>query len=240
MVLAIKFPGRLAGLCSEFSANATSEAQPYSLAEAVVKSTLPKGDRIRVLTEFAQRGSLEHKRCVLQNLAELDQQRCAEVLVPILDNFPADSSGKYWTCPEAAFTHVVMQIEDDATWRRYLRVAKRSSIGLRMEIMNPLCYDYIGAKNRERRLAFAAAFLDDKALRDTSSNADKFDGPSAAFTFPKITVRDFAALKVASILRLGDCPDEFWTDAQWTALREKVGQRLAAEKLPDLGSDKGR
>ena len=41
--------------------------------------------------------------------------------------------GQYWTCPESALTHVVMRIEDDGIWREYLRAARRSSVGLRME-----------------------------------------------------------------------------------------------------------
>jgi hypothetical protein len=171
---------------------------------------------------------------VLQNLAKVDDKACIQLLAPLLDEMPKDSSGPYWTCPEAGFTHVVMQVEDDEAWRKYVRAAKRSSVGLRMEMMNPLCYTYIGEKNRERRLAFAAVFLVDTTLRDMASDKTKFEGPCAAFTIPKITVRDFAAMKIAEILGLEESPDEFWTSNQWEALRKKVSAKLAAEKLPKL------
>src|SRR5207248_2996243 len=136
-ILAEKYPGRLAGLCAEILKNATSEAQPFSLAEAIATARLPEGERTKILSDFSQDGSLEQKRCVLQVLATVDQRRCAELVTPIFDMMPKDAAGPYWTCPEAAFTHVVMQIEDDDTWRRYAEVARRSSVGLRMEMMNP-------------------------------------------------------------------------------------------------------
>ena len=216
--LAQKYPGRLEVLCTEFSQGATAEAQPSWLAEALATARLPKDIRVKTLTEFAQRGSLEHKRCVLQSLAKIDDQRCAELLPPVFEGIPKDSTGPYWTCPEAAFTHVVMEVENDDTWRKYLQVAKRSSVGLRMEMMNPLGYSYIGEKNRGRRLAFAAAFLEDESVRVMDGERGKFEGPCAAFTIPKIAVRDFAAMKIASIFRMSERPDEFWNLATRAAL----------------------
>jgi hypothetical protein len=233
-ILAERYPEKLPGLCEAFSKEAGPNAQPFSLAEAVAVARLPLETRVKVLTEFAQRGLLEHRRCVLQQLAALDSRKCAELLSPIIEKLPADVSGSYWTCPEAALTHVVMRIEDDGIWREYLRAAKRSSVGLRLEMMNPMCYTYIGKTNRERRLAFLSALLDDETLRDKSNPAAKYDGPCAAFTIPKITVRDFAAEKIGSILGLAEHPDEFWTAVHWEELRNKVRAKLADSKLPTL------
>jgi len=235
-VLAQKYPEKLLSLTSEFSAQAKDDAQPFSLAEAIATSSLPLETRVRALADFARLGSLEHKRCVLQNLAKIDAKRCAEILIPLLETLPMDSQGEYWTCPEAAFSHVVMEMEDDATWKKYLQVAKRSSIGLRMEMMNPLNYAYIGNKNRNRRLAFLATFLDDKNLRVIGKEEGKFGGPCAAFTIPKITVGDFAAGQLASMLGLADRPDEFWTPAQWEKLQRDVRRKLSEEALPDYTS----
>ena len=233
-ILAVKFPEKLPALCDEFSEHATPSAQPYALAEALAASSLPKETRVRVLSEFARRGSLEHKRCVLQNLAKLDAHACTGLLLPLLGTLPTDAGGPYWTCPEAHFTHVVMELENDKVWREYLRIARRSSVGLRMEMMNPLNYRYIGKRNRGRRLAFLAAFLDDHAVREMSGERGKFQGPCAGFSIPRLHVRDFAATGIAAILGMEESPDEFWTEAQWKSLRQKVRERLAQEKLPDL------
>jgi hypothetical protein len=155
-------------------------------------------------------------------------------LPAIFEKFPDDVNEAYWTCPQAPFSHVVMEIERDDIWIAYLRLARRSSVGLRMEMINPMDYSYIKTKNRERRLAFLAAFLDDESVRDKSRNSNKYDGPCAAFTIPKIQVRNFVAEEIALILEMNESPNEFWTDEQWDGLRGKVKGRLAEEKLPNF------
>jgi hypothetical protein len=233
-ILAHKFPETLAALCEDFSRRAADDAQPFALAEAVAVARLPRKNRVKLLTEFGKRGSLESRRCVLQVLARLDQPKCTKVLQPLLRQLSRDSRGTYWLCAEAAFSHVIMEIEDDAIWRDYLKVARRSSVGLRLEMMNPLDYAYIGNKNRSRRLAFLAAFLGDKVIRDVSVGPGRFEGPCAAFTIPRIAVRDFAAMEIASILKFKEEPDEFWDAKQWANLRLKVRRSLAGMVLPKL------
>jgi hypothetical protein len=171
---------------------------------------------------------------VLQNLAKLDGKKCAEILKPVLEKMPKDSEGPYWLCPEARFTHVVMQLEEDGIWLQYLRLVKQCSVGLRMEMMKPMNYTHIRNKNRDRRLAFLAAFLGDETVRDESANPDKFKGPCAASIISRIAVRDVAAMQIASILDFEESPDEFWDSGQWSKLREKVRVKLAGERLPNL------
>jgi hypothetical protein len=233
-IMAEKFPENLPALCEEFAKHAAFDAQPFALARAIAESKLPRERRVQILSKFAERGSLEHKRCVLQSLAKLDQQACSALLLPLLGRIPAEATGPYWTCPEARFTHVIVEIEDDKVWQAYLRAAKRSSIGLRMEMMNPLDYDYMGNKNLARRLAFLAAFLEDKVERKRSGEKGKFQGPCAGFTIPRLAVRDFAALKLASLLGMKEEPDEFWTEDQWSELRQNVAEHLKDRDLPRL------
>lgn len=233
-ILAAKYPERLPPMCEEFTRKAPGDLQPYDLAEAVASSTMPKARRVSALVEFAKRGSLEHRRCILQNLAKLDELATSQLLLPILQKLPKDADGAYWTCAEANFTHVVMQFSDAIIWRAYLEAAKRAAIGLKMEMMNPMNYSYIGDKGRDLRLAFLASFLDDDGVRDQSKNAPKYDGPCAAFTFPKIEVRNFAAMQAASILELEEEPDEHWDSRKWHQLRGKVRTRLMSMNLPNL------
>jgi hypothetical protein len=233
-ILAHKYPDQLPGLLENFSKKASADAEPFYLAKAIAVSRLPKSRRLTLLSEFARGGSLEHKRCVLQVLARFDPHQCIQILKPLLRKFPKDAKEAYWTCPQAGFTHVVMQLEDDGIWREFLRAAKRCRVGLRLEILSPMDYLYIGKKNRQRRLAFLAAFLEDKAIRKMAGEGGKFDGPCAAFTIPRIAVRDFAAWTIASIFDLKEKPDEFWKASQWRKLRAKVQKKLAGERLPKL------
>lgn len=238
-ILAHKYPARLAPLFDEFVESASPQAQPFFLAEAMMASSLPEETKMRVLIAGAAKGSLENKRSLLQILAKTDSRKCAELVLPILRNLPVDSDGPYWTCAPAHFSHVVMQIEDDEVWRVFLAAAKRSSVGLRLEMMNPMDYGYIRDKNRDRRLAFLAAFLDDATVRRLPAHQGfglegKFDGPCAAFTFPEIEVRNSAAMELACILDMCDSADSSWTSAQWAGLRAKVRAKLARMKLPNL------
>jgi hypothetical protein len=225
-LLAQNFPGRLISLCSEFAEHATDEAQTFSLTRAIIAAPLPRAIQIKALTDLAEKGSFEQKRCVLQDLANFDQKTCADLLVPILERMPLNTTNTYSEHPEAAFTYVVSEIEDDVIWRKYLQVAKRSSVGLRMAMMAEIDNCCIGLKNRERRLAFLAAFLNDRT--------ESSDCPSSAFTFKSIAVRNLAAMKAASILEFKEVPDEFWTFSQWSQLRKKVQMRLATEKVAFL------
>jgi len=229
MILADRFPEELPSLAKKYLESARSSLQPSTLAEAIAGARLPKEERVKLLIEFLSKDSIEHNRCVLQVLAELDAKKCAELVGPIIDELPTRPSQALWICPEAHYTHVVMRLEDDAVWKKYLEHTRKCETALRMEIMNPFNYSYIKDKNRQRRLAFLAAFLDDDALRQTNQT-----GPYAAFKIPKMTVRDFVAMQVASILDLKDRPDEFWSAEQWTQLRETVKKALKSEKLPDL------
>ncbi|PYJ61339.1 MAG: hypothetical protein DME24_06615 [Verrucomicrobia bacterium] len=237
-ILAQKYPEILSGLCEEFSSKASPDAEAFYLAEAITRAKLPIETRVQVLAGFAQRGPLAHQRQILQELAKIDAAKCAEILLPILQKLPEDSEGPYWTCPEANLAHVVKRLEIDDVWREFLRAAKRSQVGLRLEMMTSMSYGYpyTGPGNRSRRLAFLATFLDDVTLRKMPHDCEqsKFKGPCAAFTFPRITVRDFVVLQIASILGLPDRPNELWTPSQWTELLRKVRSRLADETLPNL------
>ena len=64
----------------------------------------------------------------------------------------------------------------------------------------------------------------------------KYDGPCAAFTFRKITVRNFAAMQMASILDIDrlNSPDATWSEAQWKSLHAKVQQRMKQEGITPM------
>jgi len=87
-----------------------------------------------------------------------------------------------------------------------------------------------------RKTRFLEEFLNDDELRDMNKTPEKYEGPCAAFTIPKIEVRNFAASKIDSLISDKPVrPDEFWTDQQWTDLREKVRTEIKRfEKRSDL------
>lgn len=234
-ILGQSHPEALVELAASLPAGGTKDLGLFSLAEMLGNSALPVEQQIEALTGLVDRlNDAARIRPVLQQLAKLDPDSCIALLRPLFDEIPRDVNEPYWTCAAANFTHVVAQLPDDGIWRDYLAVVKRSAVGLRMEMLNPLNYTYLGDKNLERRLAFLAAFLDDAELRDVKANRDRYEGPHAGFTIDRLRVCDFAAQKLASLLDFEDRPTEFWTDEQWSVLREKVRTELERRGVQPL------
>jgi hypothetical protein len=237
-ILAHKYPSRLPALLDECVRLASTDEQPFELAEAMAASTLDQVTKERALIEGVKKGSMETQRWLLQALAGVNTHKCADLLLPILQNLPSDSGGPYRNCVAAHFTYTVTHVENDEVWHAFLAAAKRSSPALRLEMMEAMDYGYLRNKNRERGLAFLSAFLDDSTVRRIPQGGDiatrlKYEN-CAASTFPEMEARNFAAMEIACILELCDSPNPSWTQAQWAGLRTKVRAKLAQEKLPNL------
>lgn len=225
--MAEKYPERLLTLCTEFTQNASADAQCYTLAEAIADSQLPFETRKSILAEFSQKGSLWQRLAMLESLAKLDRAKCVEILSPTLNQLTNGYSGY----AGAGFSWLIAEVQNDQVRRKYLQITKRCDKGLRMEILGAIdCCCCRQDGNRDHRLAFLAAFLNDKTVVSDEHNPRG----SAAFSIPEISMRDFAAMQIAAMLNFPDDPDKFWTLEQWAALRKKVQDRLSAEKIQNL------
>jgi hypothetical protein len=224
-IISEKYPKHLPDLYKTVL-DSRHKIQSWPVAAAVAKSSLPM-DRQRELFLFAARHkNLAHRRLGLSYLQKLDPQQFITILLETLDALPKTPTEPYWACPEAAFTHLVKATDDPRAWSMLEKVAIRSDVGLRMEFMNPMDYSNVREQQRQQRLKFLAAFLDDVEAPDVSKIPEMYSGPHAGFTFRRLAVRDLAAMKIASILEMSDEPDRDWTPQQWEALRKKLKQAL--------------
>jgi hypothetical protein len=200
--------------------------QSWHLAEAIGKSSLTVEQKMELFLYACRNKNLEHRRFGLTQLQKLDPNQFMTILLATLEALPKTPAESYWSCPEAAYAHLVLATDDPKAWELLEKVAKRSDVGLRMEFMNPMNYSYVGERQRQQRLKFLAAFLDDAESPDVKAKPEMFSGPHAGFTFARLSVQDLAAMKIASILEMPDQPDRNWTPEQWEKLREKVKQAL--------------
>lgn len=200
--------------------------ESWPVADAVARSSLPNATKRELFLHASHNKNLEHRRFGLAQLQKLDPQEFIAILLATLKSLPPTPTQPYWNCPEAAYSHLVMATDDPRAWKTLETVAKRSDVGLRMEFMNPMDYCYIGDRQRQYRLKFLASFLDDSEAPDVKANPKLFDGPYAGFTFVRLEVRDLAAMKIASILKMPDSPDRTWSPQQWQKLRDQVKERL--------------
>ena len=235
-VLASKAPEVLPKLVSRFENEAKNGDDCWNLAKSLVEANLPAATKTELLVSLAGGGSISRRRSATQILAGFDQAAAQPPALALMRMLPRDAQGAYWTSSVAAVSHVVLAIDDDAVWQMFFNKTSQASVGLRLEWMNPFNYLYVGDRSEKRRLAFLAGFLEDTEVRDSNKNKTKFDGPCAAFTFPKIAVRDFAAMHIAAIWKLDqlDFPDATWTAARWRALRTKVEQQLKEEHITPM------
>lgn len=125
---------------------------------------------------------------------------------------------------------LVTNTPDPDAWRTLAEVAKRSEVGLRLEMMGVMDYAFIEERQRPQRVAFLRQFLSDRSVRDLSANPKGFEGPCAGFVFQRLAVRDWAALQIAAILELDVDPDPSWSDREWASLRRQVRIALARTK----------
>jgi hypothetical protein len=200
--------------------------QSWPLAEAVAKSSLPDDKKRELFLDASRHKNLEHRRQGLSYLQKLDPQQFMTILLATLESLPKTPTESYWSCPEAAYVHLVLATEDARAWMMLEKVAKRSDVGLRMEFLNHMHNGYAGDRVRQQRLDFLAAFLDDAEAPDLKANPKMFDGPHAGFTFRRLEARDLAAMTIASILGMPDAPDTNWTPEQWKNLRKQVQDKL--------------
>jgi hypothetical protein len=146
-------------------------------------------------------------------------------LLKSLREIPKTPSVAYWMTQTGKVTQIASCTKDERVWQVLEETAKRVDIGQRMEILDHVHLSR-EAKDNLRAIRLLKSFLNDTEVRDLRSSA-LFDGPSAAFLFERIAVRNFAAQRLANALGLELDPDPAWKEADWQKLRERVSAALA-------------
>jgi hypothetical protein len=229
-VLVIRYPKHLPGLYRKVL-DEHPKIHSGPLAEAVVRSSLPLKEKLAVLHEGARRSNPAQVYAALYQLRDIDHRGFVQIILRILYSAPRDVQGSYWT---ASFVHLVnlaVSVDDDQIWKAIERAARRASIGLRMELLSQAADgDATSPRQRERALALLASFLDDSASRDLQVDPKKYEGPCAGCDYRVLSVRDFAAMGMASLLGI-DVPLKPNRSAnEWAALRTRVKEAWKREQ----------
>jgi len=226
-ILAHKYPRRLENVYRVALARPNVDTGP--IADAIAGSALPDVHKRRLLIVGAERRHLAYRFAALRRLRPLDAEAYARILARALDVLCISPEGPYYLSPEATASQLAAETDDPRVWAALLRAARRSDVGLRMELIGRL--EQLGARQRRERLSFLAAFLDDDAVPETRLEPERWFG-SVAFGFPNIAVRDLAAMIMAHILDLPTKPKPSWTRAEWEALGVEVKRALATGPTP--------
>lgn len=223
-ILAAKAPERLELAVIELVASHPQRVTTLVI-DAIVDGSMQKSRKIALLERIAT--VKERRLHALRRLRELDEDRFCERLIAVLRNAPTRTPAEVWQSPDANLGHLVVLTARPEVWQEFLRAARAAEIGLRMEYMGPFTYSYLGDRQRHQRIACLAAFLDDDERYDVAASGQ--NGPHAAFVHRQLTMRDYAASKLAALLGLDRHGAPEWNSEQWTALRADV--RLALAKV---------
>jgi hypothetical protein len=225
-----KYPKHLPGLYKKVLAE-RPDAQSWALAEAVAKSKLPRKEKLALLRAAAKGKSLKHRREALYQLFELDRPFFVKVVRQTLKELPKDVNDQYWCCEEAHYGVFVSLANEPSLWKQLGQTARRSSIGLRMELLQNAGREIENkpSPGRTRYLILLAPFLDDEASR-TEQTDKRYEGPGAGFHYDTLSVRNFAAMTMAYYfnIKVPLKPDR--TAKEWGELRARVRKAWKREQ----------
>jgi hypothetical protein len=197
------------------------------LADAVLRCKLTDKEKLDLFLHGAKHQDNSHRLPAVRLIRQLDKKKFTSLLLANIESFPKDVPGPYWKCREAFFAKLAMESDDPRVWPTLERVARRSALGLRMELLNHFS-DPKDNRHRLDRLRLLSGFMDDATMRNRSSDA-KFDGPSAGFLYDKIEVRDFVALEIAAMLGIEIELNLERTPEEWAKIRLQVEEAVKRE-----------
>lgn len=229
-ILTVRYPNRLPDVLEQ-QAKRRPLAQLHPVITALVESNLPEAEKSALLKKTARHSNPESRRASLLELVKYDSAFFNAAAIKEIDAMAKVAHGPYWESPEAKLSHLALRTADAGVWAALLRATRRAEVGLRLELMNPMNYSYVGDHFKEARLAYLGAFLDDTALRELPKQDEgtKYSGPCAGFTFPRLRVCDFAAMQYGGVLAWPDQPDPDWSQPQWDTLRGRAKAAQAAK-----------
>jgi hypothetical protein len=242
-LLAIKYPQNLPKMYREV-VEENPKVISWPLVDAIQESSLPREEQIALFIRGLKNPNSEHATAAQRALMVLAPARSSKLLIDQLKALSISCDGAYWSSNQVACAYLAAQSRDPGVWQALLDFAKRADVGLRMEILAEMSAYREQPTNQAERIGLLVAFLDDSSLRDAGDDGgksaftptlagirdDKYFGPYAGSGFPRLEVRNFAAMNIATILNLNvewpkgrfakDAVE--WTPEQWTTFRSQV------------------
>jgi hypothetical protein len=197
---------------------------------------LGKAEKLQCLMLTYPGTTLSQRRSRLWHLAAIDPEAAQKEILIFIASIPQDVSGAYADASGALLAYTVARLNTPVVWRAFLHKTNATSVGLRMEILKhtSMARPEPGAQNL--RLAFLAAFLTDPEVRAIDPFDERWSGRYAGSDFDSLSVQDFAASRLGSILKIPGEPSNEWTGKQWLQYRKAVTHALSRLELPGLSN----
>jgi hypothetical protein len=225
-VIVAKYPKDIPSLYHKFL-DRRPEFDSGSLVDAIRQSKLPAKDQLKLILYGARHKDNHHRLPALLALKDMDKKQFNALLLATVEAFPKDVADSYRGCPEVGIAGLAVESDDPRIWPLLEKVAKRSAVGLRMELLD-IMGNREDNRHRSERLRLLAHFLDDGTVRNLHRSS-KFEGICAGDDYDEIEVRDFAALKIAELVGMKVEVNPRRTAAEWARIRSRVREALKRE-----------
>ncbi len=226
--LGARYPRRLDELYRELLDKGPGFPGDGSMAKAVARSELPREAKQKLLSRTAKHPDRRNRWGGLAYLHDIDPREADRLLIETLETVPDKLPGPDSASTEKSFARLAAKSTNPRVWAVLAKTVKRVEPGSRVEFLGEVAEGF-DESLRARRLAFLADFLDDTAVRDITGDKKEHSGARAADEFPRLEVRNFAAMELAMLLSLETKPKENWTPVDWAKLRADVRVALARE-----------
>jgi hypothetical protein len=221
------------------------EVHSWQLAQDILEGPLPASDKIDLFVRAAAHPSIDLRRPALAALAKLHQGRFTEAMIDTLRRlspvptdprryvhdpaFSADHKVAVWFCPETWIVHLVRHADDPRVWDALAETTARSHVALHIEAMTTFQDNPVPQHRLPREIAFLLRFFDDGEVRDLNKVAAEYDVTFiTAERFPRLAVRDMAAMRAARLLQIEPAPEPGWTPDRWDDLRRRAHAQMIA------------
>lgn len=211
----------------------------YPLFDALEDSRAPQEEKARLFLAVAKDPKSSDRARAISSLLVLKHEQAVPLLIQELALLPRTPTRPYWLCEARQFPGLVVRSKDERAWKALRDTAQRVDLGQRMELIQAMgnC-----SEREDKALDFLADFLGDEEVRVIDPTMSKFphkrnesgefelepfSGPCAGFIWPRLAVRDLAALELADILDIKVDRDALQDEKGWDGLRTQVTAALA-------------
>ncbi|MCW3097883.1 MAG: tolB [Chthonomonadaceae bacterium] len=233
VLIAARYPKHLPELYREML-NRYPHAVSWQIADLLQESPLSDAEKVPLLLRAAASGDAQQRLGAFWPLVAMKRPETAPILVARLDSLPATPPVDYWRCEASGLALIVQTLDDPRAWAALERLAKRSDVGQRLEIITEFGNISVAATPKRHRVEFLAKFLQDRTLRvipgqqkaSPASGGKYSEGVYADHDMPRITIQDSALRQIAYLIGMEDNPDATWTKEEWDTWRQNTLQAL--------------
>jgi hypothetical protein len=228
MILGHKYPDALVELYLKV-VDRPGDRDVEPMIIAIAASSLDASAKATALKKGATAKRPVRRVAALRALQPLDDDAFAALVTERLDSLDGKLDRAWPPGGDAIQYADLAQLTDNtAVWEALTRLAKRAEPNLRVRILGRFGGEHDVVRDRKRWLGFLASFLTDEEVRRREDDAVEGD---ACLAWGTISIRNFAASRIAEIMRIKPTPEPDWDETHWTEHRGRVREALAAEGI---------